>query len=58
MYVANNAHLPDRSLGDTGSGQAMIRTRKGLGYVFVAPVELVAELPHSAIGKVRKGALR
>ena len=34
-----------RALGDTGSGQAMIRTRKGLGYVFVAPVELVTELP-------------
>jgi DNA-binding winged helix-turn-helix (wHTH) protein/tetratricopeptide (TPR) repeat protein/ABC-type transporter Mla MlaB component len=32
-----------RALGDTGSGQAMIRTRKGLGYVFVAPVELVTE---------------
>jgi DNA-binding winged helix-turn-helix (wHTH) protein len=34
-----------RALGDTGAGQAMIRTRKGLGYVFVAPVELVTELP-------------
>jgi DNA-binding winged helix-turn-helix (wHTH) protein len=34
-----------RALGDTGAGQAMIRTRKGLGYVFVAPVELVTDLP-------------
>ena len=33
-----------RALGDTGAGQAMIRTRKGLGYVFVAPVELVTDL--------------
>lgn len=32
-----------RALGDTGSGQSMIRTRKGLGYVFVAHVELMAE---------------
>jgi DNA-binding winged helix-turn-helix (wHTH) protein/tetratricopeptide (TPR) repeat protein len=34
-----------RALGDTGAGQAMIRTRKGLGYVFVAPVELVTDFP-------------
>lgn len=34
-----------RALGDTGAGQAMIRTRKGLGYVFVAPVELATDLP-------------
>ena len=34
-----------RALGDTGAGQAMIRTRKGLGYVFVAQVELVTDLP-------------
>lgn len=36
-----------RALGDTGAGQAMIRTRKGLGYVFVAPVEVVTDFSAS-----------
>ena len=41
-----------RALGDSGSTQVVIRTRKGLGYVFVPPVVAATDdslRPHSAL---------
>ena len=41
-----------KALGDTGTEQAKIRTRKGVGYVFVAPVSVDAPPQLEAAARV------